>query len=248
MRIIDVHGHCHRFRLSIEATKAEDLIASMREFNIEKCAISSAYAICYDMEEGNAGCADITKRYDELFGYVVVNANYVEDSIAEMEKYLPGEKFLGIKMHPEHTGIAIDSPGSFQLLKLLSERWPHKVAEVHCWGKAQVDALMRLANAFPRINFIMVHMGGNDWKYGGEQARDHRNVYPEISCSIVETGKVDWAVKQVGSERVLFGSDLNLLSPALSLGLVLDADISEADRENILYNNALKLFPVLQAE
>jgi len=246
MKIIDVHGHCHRFRLAIEATEPEDLLATMRDFDIEKCAISSAYAIEYDLEEGNAGCADIVSRFDELFGYVVINANYLEASVAEMERYLSREKFLGIKMHSEHTGIAIDSPGSFELLKVLAGRWPDKVAEVHCWGRAQVDALMKLADAFPRTSFIMVHMGANDWKYGAEQAKSRPNVYPEISCSLVETGKVDWAVEQVGSERVLFGTDLNLLSPALSLGIVLDADISEADRENILYNNARRLFPVLR--
>jgi len=53
-----------------------------------------------------------------------------------------------------------------------------------------------------------------------------------------EIDMIGEAVRGVGADRVLFGSDMPYLEPAVSLGKVLGAKIGEEEMEAILYGNA----------
>ena len=55
---------------------------------------------------------------------------------------------------------------------------------------------------------------------------------------------IEHTVQQVGSEKILFGTDS--YSCAFQRGRIDYADILERDKENILHKNALRLFPKLQ--
>jgi predicted TIM-barrel fold metal-dependent hydrolase len=47
--------------------------------------------------------------------------------------------------------------------------------------------------------------------------------------------------REVGSDRVVFGTDLPWYDPSYAIGSVLFADITDEDRENILRNTALSI-------
>jgi predicted TIM-barrel fold metal-dependent hydrolase len=49
-------------------------------------------------------------------------------------------------------------------------------------------------------------------------------------------------VERVGSDRIVHGSDTPLMDAGYQLGRVLGASISSADKERILYRNAIGLF------
>jgi len=53
---------------------------------------------------------------------------------------------------------------------------------------------------------------------------------------------IEWAVKEVGAERVLFGTDTPLYSTAMQRARINHADLSDADKRLILRDNAVKLF------
>ena len=89
----------------------------------------------------------------------------------------------------------------------------------------------------------MGHMGGMEWKAATERAKEADNVYLEICSGFSLRNKIEDAVEAVGAQRVLFGSDMTLLDPASSLGMVLDAEISSEEKKKILYKNAEELFP-----
>ena len=52
---------------------------------------------------------------------------------------------------------------------------------------------------------------------------------------------LEYAVEQVGSEKILFGTDT--YAPSFAYPRVALADIPYEDKENILYKNAMRLFP-----
>jgi predicted TIM-barrel fold metal-dependent hydrolase len=52
---------------------------------------------------------------------------------------------------------------------------------------------------------------------------------------------VEYAVKTVGAEKILFGTDT--YSAAFQTGRVAFARISDEDKKKILRDNAIKLFP-----
>jgi predicted TIM-barrel fold metal-dependent hydrolase len=55
-------------------------------------------------------------------------------------------------------------------------------------------------------------------------------------------GLIEWAVQEVGAERVLFGTDTPLYSTTMHGARIDHDDLSNADKRMILRDNALKLF------
>ena len=56
-----------------------------------------------------------------------------------------------------------------------------------------------------------------------------------------ERGIVEQFVSELGSERVVFGTDFPWFDYHYYIGAVLGADITDDDRHNILHRNAEKL-------
>ena len=73
-------------------------------------------------------------------------------------------------------------------------------------------------------------------------ASKHRNVYVDTSSAAsITPGLVEYAVEQVGSDRIVFGTDTPLYFSPMQRARIDYAEISEADRANILRNTAARL-------
>ena len=92
---------------------------------------------------------------------------------------------------------------------------------------------------YPEAMLIHAHIGGGgDWEWTVRAMRDAPNVYADASGSNLDDGQVEFAVRELGAERVLFGTDGTMTG---CVGKVLDADISEQDRELIFFGNAKRI-------
>ena len=98
-----------------------------------------------------------------------------------------------------------------------------------------------IALRLTKLKIIMAHVDGNCYE-GVECIRGLENVHVDVSGSTARRGEVEYAVRHLGEDRVLFGSDITGCSFAVPYGQVLDAQISDDAREKILYKNAMKLF------
>ena len=96
---------------------------------------------------------------------------------------------------------------------------------------------------YPDMKLILAHFGtGRGYYVPIIQRAKHQNVYADTSGSASSKNNViEYTVQQVGSEKILFGTDS--YSCAFQRGRIDYADISEQDKENILYKNAMRLFP-----
>ena len=76
--------------------------------------------------------------------------------------------------------------------------------------------------------------------------------YPNISIdtcgSQPEHGFVEYAVEQLGAERVVFGSDAPGRDFSCQLGRVVGADITEEQRRTVLTDNGARLLGLEAAE
>lgn len=99
--------------------------------------------------------------------------------------------------------------------------------------------IANIAKRHPRAKILMAHFGGNCY-HGIPAIRDIPNVWCDMSGPSFHGGELDYAVENLGAERVLFGTDMP--GPYITnLGQVLGADLTQAQRELILYKNARKL-------
>jgi predicted TIM-barrel fold metal-dependent hydrolase len=70
---------------------------------------------------------------------------------------------------------------------------------------------------------------------------DLPNVVIDTSAFLPVAGLVEYAVKHLGEDRVLYGSDLVIRDLPSQIGRVTSADITDAAKEKILYSNGAAL-------
>ncbi len=239
MKLIDVHTHLGNWMFPVHNLTVQDFLRTMEQNGIEKSVISSGPAILYDFREGNEELAEDLQGVAELWGYIVLNPHYLGESLVELKKYCSNPKFVGIKLHPEQNHYRLISKNAYTLFTAIADTGLPVL--VHTFPEQTYD-LMEVAKAFPSVQIIMGHMGGDNWQEGIEAAAKTNNIYLEPCSSFPDADKVLAAVEAVGPDRVLFGSDSNLLNPAFTVGMVADTDLSIEIKRKIFYENAQRLF------
>ena len=106
--------------------------------------------------------------------------------------------------------------------------------------------LVELARRHPAVRMICGHTGGN-WELGIRAIRD----VPAISCDLAgsdpTSGYVEMAVRELGGDRVIYGSDVGGRSFASQLGKVMGARVPREVKDRILGLNLRELMlPILQ--
>ncbi|MEO2014734.1 MAG: amidohydrolase family protein [Fuerstiella sp.] len=112
-------------------------------------------------------------------------------------------------------------------------------------GESTPSELAELAKRFPEIKFVCAHAGG-EWEKGIRAIRAYPNILAETSGFDATAGFIDMAVRELGVDRIVFGSHLPSRALGTELSKVLNADISDAARKKILGTNLRRLLaPIL---
>lgn len=250
MNLIDVHVYYGKWGFPIKFVSTEQLLETMQEVGIEKAVLMSALSLSYDMGEGNSELCRAIEPHDELLGYVYLNGNYVKDSVKEMERYLDSPKFVGAKYHPELSELPPNAPECEHLWDLLENKYKKPVL-IHTWTLPEhnnvlpsslPEYVVDVALRHPDLKIIMGHMGGPGWRHCIQVIQDINNVWVDFCSSYANKDKIAYAVEYLGADRVLFGTGMTENNPWMQLGALLEADISEGDREKIMHLNARRVF------
>ncbi len=188
-----------------------------------------------------------------LMAMIQLNANDVSASLAALDRWLRDGPMLGVYFTGSGPGAA---PCTDKKVLPLVER----IAELngvimqHTWfitggkvrpGQTTPAELVELAAKFPKQKFLCAHAGG-EWQKGIRAVRDQRNILVETSGFDATAGFIEMAVRELGAERIVFGSHLPSRSLGTELGKVIAAEISERDKRLILGENYRKLLqPIL---
>lgn len=240
--IIDVHSHYGKWPFPMKQWGVDYTLEIMRRRKINRTIMSSSYGIVYDFVEGNRQMAEAIEGHRELLGYVTVNPNYFEASCSEFETYLNKPNFVGAKIHPAYCRIGINSPGMRALLREIEKY--RKPVLIHTFGPGTPSQIRDVARDCPNLPFIMGHGGADAWREAAEVVKTMDNVYMEFCCSAHETDKVRRTVETAGADRVLFGTDLDLIHPGFVAGVYEEAGLGGGDLEKILYRNAVSIFGI----
>jgi predicted TIM-barrel fold metal-dependent hydrolase len=107
--------------------------------------------------------------------------------------------------------------------------------------------IYRLICAFPRNKIILAHWGGGLFFFSllkKEVKENLQNVYFDTAASpyLYDTAVHRLAIELAGVEKILFGSDFPLLSPARYFEEMQAAGLSQDQRQQICGRNAAALF------
>jgi predicted TIM-barrel fold metal-dependent hydrolase len=214
--IIDVHGHLGRFEgydLSLPT-----LLANIKEHKVKYVFVSNIDGaalpgVTADADEVsiNQDCAKICAEHPELKPLAWVKPGATAANAANIEPFLRDQKFYGLKFHPDFNKFAADSEITAPYLRLCDKY--HVPALFHCGQSARSSAevIYRAARKFSQVPFVLYHMNfGGDHQAVidiGRQARDRKDALIYLETAQTEAEWIVKAIKAVGSERVIFGTD-----------------------------------------
>ena len=243
MPIIDIHSHYGKWPFPMKEWGVEYSLDLMRKRGISKTVMSSSYAIVYDFIEGNRQMAEAIEGHPELLGYVTVNPNYYEASCRELEGYYSKPNFVGAKIHPAYCRKAINAPQTRALVRRIADYG--KPMLIHTYGQGTPSQILDLAKDCPDLPIIMGHGGADAWREAAEVVKQSDNVYMEFCSSVIESDKIRRSIDIAGgADRILFGSDLDLIHPGMVAGCYEEACLSQDEKEKILYRNASRIFEI----
>jgi predicted TIM-barrel fold metal-dependent hydrolase len=189
-----------------------------------------------------------------LLGMIQLNGNNVRDSLDALNRWLRDGPMLGVYF-PGGGPAAL--PCTHRNFHPLVER----IAELrgvimqHTWfktggkqspGASTPSELVELAAKYPEQKFLCAHAGG-EWERGIRAVQDSPNILVETSGFDATAGFIEMAVRELGAERIVFGSHLPSRSLGTELGKVIGAEISEREKKLILGENYRHLLkPILK--
>lgn len=242
--IIDCHCHMgHWFNFNVPQGTAEDMLSMMDTLGMDIACVTAHSSIGPDFKFGNDMVIDAVKKYpDRFIGYVTINPNYSEQEIRqELDRCFSIDGMKAIKVHPGMHGCPIDYRKYDSTYQRANElKCP---VLIHVWGSEDVAAVVRLAGRFKDASFIMGHAGAEILAMGEalEAVNNFDNIYVDLAISRIYEGNVEWFVKEVGSKKVLFGSDMPFMDPRPTFGRLAFSDITEQEKQDIFGLNMKRL-------
>lgn len=240
---IDVHSHfdhgtpydCPEDELHFRGLAYVESV--YRNANVKQVGICTFASVVYHPEcvvEENEYIHKLIDERDWVYQWVVVDPRQKE-TYAQAERMLPHPKVLGIKIHPDFHGYNILDYGD-EVFSFANRN--NAVVLMHPQHIMQMPGLL---NKYPDAKLIIAHIGSFEHVDAIAQAI-HGNIYTDTSGSAsVCNNIVEYAVQRVGSEKILFGTDTYSLG--CQFGRIALSALPQEDMENILWKNAMNMFP-----
>lgn len=249
--VIDCHVHLMPRSGESLAECSARLIGCMDRLGIDQACLSLGRHLIVqpsadELRESNEWVQQALDLHpDRLRGFVYCSPNHPQVSLQQLDRYAVAGSFCGVKLW---VCQLCDHPGNDPICARAAELGLPVLQ--HTWYKATGNMpteseprhLLALARRHPETSFIMAHAGG-DWERGLRLVAQQGNIYADTCGNDPEAGFTELAVRLLGAERLVFGSDATGRSFASQLAKVTGADLGDEARRLILGENLLRLLP-----
>jgi predicted TIM-barrel fold metal-dependent hydrolase len=257
-RIWDIHSHLHSVPGDTPEKRMEVLIRCADRLGIERLILSQGYSSelhpSADLirTENDRVLAAVRRFPQRAYGSVYLSPSFLDFSLREFDRCVRDGPMVGIgeleadmRCNAPELGPIVERAVSMKV-PILQHTWLKLDGNEP--GESTPSDLVELAKRHPDANFICAHTGG-DWERGIRMIREAKNISAEVAGFDPTSGVAEMAVRELGPERVVYGSDVGGRSFASQLAKVMSADIPEPAKELILGGNLRRLFePVLRAK
>lgn len=246
LNIVDAHIHVGPYRsMFIPNPTADSIVRVMDRCGISKACVASHLALGPDWVRGNRYTAEAIAEFpDRLVGYAVPDPHYPSQITAELRYTFDDLAFQGLKLHPDGHSYPVDGPGYSPAWEFAAERNCPVLSHTyrgspHC----ELERFDIVANRYPIVPIILLHSGAlaEAFEVAIALARQHSNIYLDVSGSFMTGVWIARIVQELGAERVIFSSDVPFIDLRFSLGRVLFAPLSRAEHELVLGGNIRRL-------
>jgi predicted TIM-barrel fold metal-dependent hydrolase len=213
------------------------------------------------LQRRNQWTCEVGRDHPPLIPFIGLDPSMSEaELLAEIEaRHAEGAR--GIKLHPAAQRFY---PSDVRLRPVYDRAqtlgWPiifHSgaFALARPGGPGRSDHAMlkhfpELLAAFPRLTVVLGHMGFGDSETAAAIAGDFPNAM--FDCCFVINGTdpaptisddaAAAAIRQVGANRVMFGSDYPWFDPALDAARIQRLPLTDVEKRSVLHENAARVF------
>lgn len=203
--------------------------------------------VSLDSAAGNAATREaLDKAPAGYWGLATVDpVHYTNSKMMEMVKAIYQDKrFVGMK--PYHFfGLEYHDKRYADWWQLGNERGYYGLIHATRNDLLEIDTL---AGRYTNSRWIIAHACGS-FKTADqaiEVMQKRPNVYAEITLTPVHAGIIEYLRKEVGPDRILYGSDLPMRDPRQQLGWLIFSRLPESEKKRMLAANAINFMEPLR--
>ncbi len=235
-----VDGHLHIGGPAERKGSVEDILRLMDECGMDRAVAFPAPGLRPD----NAGLAKaIAPHRDRLTGFAWINPHHGQEAVDELGRMVQEHGFRGVKFQPILHAFQPMSPSVHAVMRQAEALGI--VALFHS-GHAPYSLpweIGEVAELFPSVPVIMDHMGLQWMGYVDAAIRVAKRLPNVIlgTTGMLFHGRIRQAIREVGVDRVVFGSDAPMVHPGPEILRVRVAGLMPEEERMVLRENALRL-------
>ncbi len=257
-KVIDFHNHIFPEKIASKVVnqlgnyygmemhgtaEIDNLLKLSKEAGMHKLVVHSTATKVEQVETINTYLGEVIKEQKGYFiGFGTLHPDFemIESELDRMEKL----GLQGLKFHPDFQRFEIDCDKMFRIYDIVGKRFP---ILMHTGDKnfdfSSPKRMRRAVDNFPDVTFIAAHFGGySKWKEASEYLVG-KNLYFDTSSSLGFLPDKDAIrmIREHGTDKILYASDYPIVTHQYCLERFLELDLTEEERERILYRNAVEL-------
>jgi predicted TIM-barrel fold metal-dependent hydrolase len=215
--LIDAHAHIGHSLFGQELS-ADDLLRSMDDNGIARSVVSPLKPVDYHLgPENDHIAAAVAAHPDRFEGFARVDPWQGRAAVEEARRAFDFG-LVGLFLHPFEEQFAANDERVYPLMELLRDRGMPLLLAGGYPGFSHPSQIGDLAREFPQVTIIATHGGqlnisGLLLADAGRMLRANPNVLMETS-GIYREDFIEDTVRELGAERVVFGSN----APYMDLG------------------------------
>ena len=152
----------------------------------------------------------------------------------------------GVKLHPDIQRFKIDDYRMLKIYELCEGKLPILIhAGDNRYDHSNPNRIRPILDIYENLTVIGAHFGGwSIWEEATKELCEYKNFYVDCSSSLyaITPEKAKELIMAYGTNRVLFGTDYPMWEPKEEVEKFMLIDLTNEERDDILYNNAAKLF------
>jgi uncharacterized protein len=247
-KVFDCHIHApaeqgERFQWYKVTQNFEDFVSYLDKTGVQRAILNSQRSYLQEPAEFIAGNREIARYVDKykgrFLGACIVNPLFIEESLREIEDCRDKLGFIWVG---ELCNYMVPYKYTIREFEMLVDHVVklNMILALH----TNVEELEFIAEKFPQATIVFAHFGDNKtniFKRIDTVAKNPNFYFDTSGGNIDRVGILEYAIKTIGPDRVLYGSDFTINDPAAVIGRVKSSLLSEEQKRKVFSENVESL-------
>lgn len=235
----------------IRSSAASEVAVELEGWRIDRAAICSTRSVFVNWEDGNAEVEAAVRAHSSRFiAFACLGTFELSHELRhrayDFADYMK-RRFRGIRLYPQHHSYHplyqtfVDSI----LEEAAARRWPVllPLRIIMNWGvpSLELSTIESMVTRHARVHWILSGINYlHELQLATSLMRRFPSVTLETSC-VMGFAAITKTVEQCGAQQLLFGSGAPIQHGAAALSKIINAELSDTDRQAILGDNFQRL-------